>query len=208
MHHAFVGARTQEISMTAEMLASVRDLNHRFLDLAGSRSQQWSASGRGAGAASLAGQVAPLSAAQRAAAAGCPYALFDLRFQDEVYWRMRVLQKPELQVADESRFDDDLVQFARLALFYAWHVAASAEIAAQLLLGMSRGTAAAFRCITVDSLPALAFSEASNVTARWSDCGAYWRALTGAACGADPKALRRVQLYGIQVAAAAAVPGP
>ena len=51
----------------------------------------------------LAAQVAPLSAAQRAAAAGCPYALFDLRFQDDAHWRARLQNADDWRVADESR---------------------------------------------------------------------------------------------------------
>ena len=71
---------------------------------------------------------------------------------------------------------------------------------------MRSDTAHAFRRITVDSLPALAATEAANLTARWSDCGAYWTALVSAAARADPAALRRVQLYGLQLAAAARLP--
>ena len=71
----------------------------------------------------LAAQVAPLSAAQRAAAAGCPYALFDLRFQDDVHWRRRL----RTRATGGSRMNrwsttTRSASFA-LALFYAWHVA-------------------------------------------------------------------------------------
>jgi len=147
--------------------------------------------------------VAPLSVAQRAAAAGCPYALFDLRFQDDCYWRLRLQSAGAWRVADESIVDDDTVSFVRLALFYAWHVACSAGIAAQLLLGMNGTTANAFRRITVNQLPALVVTESANLSARWGDCAAYWSALTAAASRTDAAALRRVQLYGLQLAAAA-----
>ena len=203
MQDAFVGTWTQEWRLSAEMLGSLRDLNHRFLDLTAARTGLWTVSGSAGEVLHLAGQVAPLSAAQRAAAAGCPYALFDLRFQDDCHWRLRLQGASAWRVADEPMADDDTVNFVRLALFYAWHVASTADIAAQLLLGMNGHTATAFRRITVNQLPALAVTESAHLSARWSDCAAYWSALTAAASRANPAALRRVQLSGLQLAAAA-----
>jgi hypothetical protein len=197
MQDAFVGNWAQESHLSAEILGSLRDLNHRFLDLTATRTTDW-----------VAGRVASLSAAQRAAAAGCPYALFDLRFQDDGHWRLRLQNSAAWRVADESVADDETVNFVRLALFYAWHVASSAGLKAQLLLGMNGTTAAAFRGITVNQLPALVATEAAHLSVRWSGCTPYWSALTAAAARADPAALRRVQLYGLQLAAAARLPNP
>ena len=56
--------------------------------------------------------------------------------------------------------------------------------------------------MTAQPIPALAAAEAMNLTARWSDCHSYWAALLGAAARADLTALRRVQLSGLQLAAA------
>jgi hypothetical protein len=206
MQDAYVGSWAQESHLSTERLESLRDLNHRFLDLTAARATEWVPRGEAGFASGLTARLAPLSAAQRAAAAGCPYALFDVRFQDEGYWRLRLQDSASWRVADEDPIDDDTVGFVRLALFYAWHVASSAGLAAQLLLGMNGGTAAEFRRITVNRLPALAVTEAVNLSARWSDCTAYWSALTGAAARTDPKALRRVQLYGLQLAAVARLP--
>jgi hypothetical protein len=186
----------RESHLSAETLGSLRDLNHQFLDLAAERTG-W-----------VAGHVAGLSAAQRAAAAGCPYALFDLRFQDDRHWRVRLQNLRSWYVADESTVDDAKVAFVRLALFYAWHVASSEGIKAQLLLGMNGGTADEFRRITVNHLPALVATESKHLSARWSGCAAYWHALTAAASRTDRQALRRVQLRGLQLAAAARLPGP
>ena len=206
MQDAFVGTWTQEWRLSAEMLGSLRDLNHRFLDLTAARSGLWTGSGPAGQVLHLAGQVAPLSAAQRAAAAGCPYALFDLRFQDDCHWRLRLESAGPWRIADEPMADDDTVNFVRLALFYAWHIASVAGLSAQLLLGMSVDTAKAFRAATVDSLPSLAVTEAVHLTARWSDCAVYWSALVGAASAGNPAVLRRVQLHGLQLAAASRLP--
>jgi hypothetical protein len=198
---AYLGNWTQQSHVSIEHLTSMRGLNSRFLDLAGN----------GLLSPGLSRQVAGLSAAQRAAAADCPYALFDLRFADDVYWRSR-LQAIGLQaigawrIADDLKADAAIVDFARLALFYAWHVASGAGLAAHLLLGMNGNTVEAFRGISVDALPALALAEAANLTARWSGCRSYWSALIGAAARPDPAALRRVQLSGLQLAAAAQLP--
>ena len=197
MHDAFVGNWAQESHLSAEILGSLRDLNHRFLDLTATRGTDW-----------VAGRVAPLSAAQRAAAAGCPYALFDLRFQDDGYWRSRLQDSGAWRVADESVVDAETSDFVRLALFYAWHVASGAGLKAQLLLGMNGTTVAAFRRITVNQLPALVATEAVHLSMRWSGCTAYWSSLITTASRADPAALRRVQLYGLQLAAAAQLSNP
>jgi hypothetical protein len=203
MQHAVVNSWAGESLLRAETLESLRDLNHRFLDLAGAPPAGWSASDNGALPPDLAGRLAQLSTEQRAAAASCPYALFDLRFQDGVYWRLRLQNPDRWRVADGPAADADTGNFVHLALFYAWHVAATATLAPQLLLGMNNETVAAFRHISLSSLPGLVATEAVNLTARWSHCGAYWSALTRAASRADGAELRRVQLYGLQLAAAA-----
>src|SRR5580658_10070660 len=197
MQHAVVSSWAGDSLLGAETLESLRDLNHRFLDLAGARPGGWSASDTGARASHLAERVAQLSQEQRAAAANCPYALFDLRFDDGVYWRLRLQNADGWRVADGPVADADTGNFVRLALFYAWHVAASTNLAPQLILGMNNETVTAFRCITLSRLPGLVASEAVNLTARWSNRGAYWGALTGAALRADGAELRRVQLYGL-----------
>ena len=207
MQDAYRGSWARESRLSVADADSLRYLNCRFLDLAGHGHRgQW----RNVPTAQVAEQVALLSAAQRAAAADCPYALFDLRFQDEAHWRARLSLLDNRRVADEpasvakpvDSVHEDVTSFAQLALFYAWHVAAGRGLAAQLLLGMGTETAAAFGRITVNDLPGLAASEAAHLAPRWGDCSAYWSALTGAATRTDRTALRRVQLYGLQLAAA------
>ena len=195
MQEAYVGW-TQEPHLSMQQLTSMRGLNRRFLELAG-KGASWSGWGT---------QVALLSPPQRAAAADCPYALFDLRFQDDAHWRGRLQSASAWCIADAPRADYELVDFVRLALFYTWHLASSPGFAAHLLFGMQEDTADAFRRVPVDALPALAVSEAVNLAPRWNHCGAYWTALLGAAARSDPAALRRVQLSGLQLAAAAQLP--
>jgi hypothetical protein len=209
MQDALSWARQSHFS--AEMLASLRDLNHRFLDLMAAQ----------AGCArrvdlklpaELTQRLKPLSAAQREAAANCPYALFDLRLDDHAHWLARLGADAHWRVADEPArqkeptVEEDTAGFVRLALFYAWHVASTPNAAAHLLLGMTEPTAAAFRSVTLNRLPALGASEAVNLSARWCASGFYWSALLRAAASTDGAHLRKVQLFGVQLAAAALLP--
>ena len=202
MQDAHVGTWLREAHASAEIQASVRDLNLRFLDLVAGWPPGWSVPGRGLSEA-VSARIAPLSAVQKSAAANCPYALFDLRFHDDGYWRARLRAPAPGGVAEGIAVDGKTLEFARLALFFAWHVASTTKLAAQLLLGMHEVTAAAFREATIDCLPSLAETEAGHLTARWNNCTAYWSALTGAASRENPASLRRIQLYGLQLAAAA-----
>ena len=202
MQDAHVRSWARESLVSAEMLKSVRELNHRFLDLAALQPGDWDSSKHVGLPVEVSGQLAPLSTDQKKAAADCPYALFDLRFHDDGYWQTRLQTNRPWGVADEAAVDETTRNFAWLALFFAWHVASTAPLAAQLLLGMSEITAAAFRRATIDRLPALVATEAVNLTARWNHCPAYWSALMGAASRPNSADLRRIQLYGLQLAAA------
>jgi len=199
MQDAFRWAR--QASFAAHTLAPLRELNHRFLDLAAVHS---GSPGTFKIPQEAAAPIAALSREARAAAADCPYALFDLRFHDDAHWRVRLSES--WRVADEAEPAADVTAFARLALFYAWHLAATPWLGAQLWLGMAESTAAAFRAASLDRLPALAASEAVNLSARWSTSTFYWRALSSAAARGDARRLRRVQLFGLQLGAARLLP--
>ena len=209
MQEAFNGGWVRQASFTVEMLAPLHDLNVRFLDLIASRPADWRVCGAADPLHGSLRRVAPMSAAQRAAAAQCPYSLFDLRFNDEAHWHERLRGAGPWHIADEAAADtavQDTENFVRLALFYAWHVASTSRHAARVLLGMSERTAGEFRATTLACLPALAESEARNLTARFWDCSVYWSALVAAAARTDACRLRKIQLFGLQLAAASLLP--
>jgi hypothetical protein len=199
MQESFGLSSAEGSQLSGASLISLRDLNRRFLELAATGSGEWACRGL----AGIGSRVAPLTPAQRDAAADCPYALFDLRFRDALHWQERLRDSQRWIVADAQSVDAPTVDFVRLALFYAWHVASTASLRAQLLLGMSIDTAATFSTSTLNCLPLLAMTEAAHLTPRWSECAVYWSALVGAASRDNPAALRRVQLHGLQLAAAA-----
>ncbi len=202
MQEAHAMSWMREPQLSPEILESLRELNHRFLDLVAVQARDWSSSGAHSPAA-VSAQVASLSSAQKAAAANCPYALFDLRFDDGDYWEKRLRTADHWSVADAAPLNGKTLDFMRLALFFAWHVASTTKLAAQLVLGMHELTAAALRGATIDRLPSLAVVEATNLTTRWNGCAPYWHALTGAATRQNSANLRRIQLYGLQLTAAA-----
>jgi hypothetical protein len=204
MPESFVGAWQGEVQLSGANLLSLRDLNRRFLELAATAHGAWAC--RGGLSTNILTRLAPLSQAQREAAANCPYALFDLRFRDSTHWRERLYNGRRWHVADEADPDAGTVEFVGLAVFYAWHIASMAGMTPQLLLGMNGETAEAFRGATLEVISSLAVTEAPHLSARWSDCPTYWSALAGAAGGGDPVTLRRVQLHGLQLAAASRLP--
>ncbi|GAC1309259.1 MAG: hypothetical protein NVSMB10_16170 [Steroidobacteraceae bacterium] len=188
--------------ITSKMLESVSGLNQRFLEVLVGRTAEWHSGTAGAGS-TVGTRIAGLSTPQKAAVAQCPYALFDLHFCDAAHWRRRLADGRRWSVAELDPVDASTLEFVRLALFFSWHVATTTPLAARLILGMAELTVGAFRDAALETLPLVAAAEATSLTARWSDCTGYWSALTRAASLPDALALRRVQLYGLQLAAGA-----
>ena len=186
MQDPIVDTWTREAPITGEIGRTLRELNLRFLDLDGIAAP---------------GLVA-LPPARKASIADCPYALFDLRFEEDAYWRTRLDIAMPHWVAERGAADGEVAAFVRLALIYAWHLATSATLQARLLLGMSARTAATFADATVVRLTQIAEAEAPNLAPRWPRCTAFWDGLADAAGTADRVRLRRIQLYGLQLAVA------
>jgi len=172
---------------------SLAELNRRFLDL------DWTRARLGPG-------LAGLSDHARAAAADCPYALFDLRFQDGEHWQSQLQQRGPWGVADLPPVDFEAADFVRQALFFAWHCATSARSSARLVFGMHELTAEAIAATTVSRLAALAPAETRELSVRWGHCERFWSALVTAAQRHDGSSLRRIQLSGIQLGAAVQLP--
>jgi hypothetical protein len=205
MQEASIGPWARESRGGARVRASLVELNLRFLTLAATRAAPHESADSGL-FREFGAVIGALTPAQRTAAARCPYALFDLRFQEEGFWRSRLADSAAWRVADESCADPERSEFVRLALFYGWHLAATAKLSAQLVLGMHERTAGAFGELTVDRLPGLAVTEAVHLALRWAHCTAFWHSLLAAAALDDAPLLHRVQLYGIQLSAASQLP--
>jgi hypothetical protein len=185
--------------------ASLTELNRRFLELVSQRLAAPSLDSFLGLPADLGPRLARLTRQERDAAAAGPFALFDVRFSDEAHWQLR-LQSPIWQVADAPTTDRESAEFVRLAVFYAWHLAATRPLDAQLMLGMAAATAEALRAVTLDRLPGIAAAEQRYLAARWHERSRFWPALAEAAAAPGGPRLRRVQLHGLQLTAAARLP--
>ncbi len=201
---------------------ALRDLNLQFLGLLATPAN-WIGGGCAGLSSDVLERLASLSDSQRSAAARCPYALFDVRLDDDRHWRCALEAVDAWRIADEpclatAREDAASPSAARssasgaadrlmqLLLFYAWTVAGSAHPVERALLGMSNVTASLLRDTPLHRLPAVAAREAPHLAARWNGRRRFWLALIGAAGAADDAALRHVQLLGLQLAAAARLP--
>ena len=177
---------TRETPITGETGRTLRELNLGFLDLDGVADPE----------------ILALPPARKAAIADCPYALFDLHFEDDAYWRTRLDTALPDRVAESGASNPAVVTFVRNALIYAWHLATSANLQARVALGMGPRTAAAFADATFLRLTRIADAEAPDLAPRWPRCTAFWAGLAEAAESADRTRLRRIQLYGLQLAVA------
>ena len=121
MRDAELDTWKRDSQVPAELLVSLRALNCRFLELITALPPGWDPPRQGLDGATFA-QIAQLSSAQRAAVANCPYALFDVHFDDEVRWRAR-LRAPVGFVAEANTVTTETLEFVRLAIFFAWHAA-------------------------------------------------------------------------------------
>ena len=190
MRDLIVEPWTREAPITGEIGRTLRDLNRAFLDLDGIAAP---------------GLVA-LPPARKSAIAECPYALFDLRFHDHEHWRRNLRGAGGCCVAETPAGEQRVVAFVRVVLFYAWHLATTARHEASLLFGIPESTADVFAETSPAQLMSIAAMQTVNLSARWRHCEAYWGSLADAAERADRANLRRVQLSGLQLVAAARLP--
>ena len=125
----------------------------------------------------IAAGIAGLDARGRAAAAGCPYTLFSMGFDDAEFWRNVALAGRTVGVG--SLAED--ATFARTAVFLAWHLAHSGEFAAALVLGMTPAVQAAWRTLPLSAIDRAAMAGCTRLEARWGHHHRFWPRLLGAA---------------------------
>lgn len=143
-------------------------------------------------------RVRGLDAAAALAVAACPYALFDIRFGDTAFWRDFALRR-DPAAASASR---TLADFARTAVFLAWHLAQSDDVAAALVLGMASDVQRLWRGFPVSALERAAAAGAPRLTVRWGRHPTFWpKLLDSSAPGARERA-EAVRLLGLQLLAA------
>ncbi len=179
-------------------LASVHEANFAFLALlAESAASRERLDALGIDAPS-ARRVQGLEHGARRFLAACPYALFDLHFNDAAFWRAFALGRdPAVPAAAHAH-----AAFARTAVFLAWHLAQSNELAASLVLGMTAEVQRLWRGMPVSMLERAAHGAAPRLMARWGRHSTFWPKLLDSAAPSARERFEAVRLLGLQLIAA------
>ncbi len=184
--------------LDANALDSIREANTGFLALIAERHAARPGVGVFGLTAAAAADIASLDAVGRRAAAGCPYTLFNLRFDDGAFWSA-VARDPG--VAGSGSLSDEAT-FARTAVFLAWHLARSSDLTAALVLGMTSQAHRAWRTLPLSALDRAATAALPHLAARWGDHPLFWPKLLDAAAPADRRRAATVRMLGLQLLAA------
>lgn len=198
VHDAPEGAYAARAVIDASSLSSIQEANLAFLALLGGRGRPAGSSPALGLGAEILDELGRLDARARSALADCPYTLFDLRFADGAFWKTAACPAAPVPAAESPL----LTGFTRTAVFLAWHLAQSNELAASLVLGMSGQVQRLWRGMPVSALEAVALAAAPHLTARWGRHPTFWAKLMDTA---GPGALDRgeaVRLLGLQLIAA------
>jgi len=130
--------------------------------------------------------------------AECPVTLYNLRFEDAAFWAgggtglVADVTESYGKVGERS--------FVGTALFFAWHVAQSSELAARLLLAMPSATHVAFRDLPLAQLHRYAAVCPWLLQPRWANHACFWPDLLRTAAQGDQAALDAALLLGVQLA--------
>jgi hypothetical protein len=214
-------------ALDAALLDEICAINAAGVDLLVQQATEAVAPRAGAGPAKPAVVLPPgpsaqawleLDAPQRRRLAAQPMLLFGIGFEDGARWQALsdgVLAADAPRRIAESWPRPAPVQYARLLVHYAWHLARTAPLTAGLVAGMAGASAAALRACHVEHLDVLADRSAQWLRPRWLDAPCLWNDLLRVARAeanaglARSVALRAVQRAGAALAAAAAsAPAP
>jgi hypothetical protein len=149
-------------------------------------------------AAETANGILRLDAKSRAAAASCPYTLFNMAFEDCAFWSRVALDARGTGVGSLA----DEATFARTAVYLAWHLAQSGDLAAALVLGMTPEVLQAWRALPLSAIDRAAMAGCMKLQARWGRNHHFWSRLLEAAVNGGRPQLEAVRLLGLQLLAA------
>ena len=141
----------------------------------------------------------------RRRAASCPYLLFDAGFTDSARWR---------SVDGQHISETTTVSYAtfftvprasavvRQVFIYAWYLAQSQTVSAQLRLGMPSHCTHLISAHTLTQIHELAERHPEWMRPRWPNRVRVWRDFLLAAASGDVVALENSRMHGIQLIAA------
>ena len=138
--------------------------------------------------------------AQQRLCESLPYALFELRFDDGVFWEVQIAAAGAVQDAQPaSAVDERIVAFARTVIMLAWHLAQTCASGARLMFGMAPATIMAFATLPVASFDGLARRVAPALAARFGSRARFWLQFEGCAANPDEKSVNVLQQLGLQI---------
>jgi hypothetical protein len=145
-----------------------------------------------------------LDADARRRAASCPYLLIDAGFSDPTRWRWfegtRVSDAPPKPY--RSFFTVPRAPaVAQQVFMYAWHLAQSNDVVAQILLGIPMQCTHLIGARTLPQIHALAERHPDWIRPRWPNQVKVWRALLLAAASGEALAMEKARMYGLQLIA-------
>jgi hypothetical protein len=138
-------------------------------------------------------------------AASCPYLLFDAGFTDPARWRaVDGLNVGEATTMPYATFFTvpRASAVVRQVFIYAWHLARSKNVSAQLLLGIPAHCTHLISAHTLTQIHELAERHPEWMRPRWQNRIRIWREFLLAAASGDIIALENSRMHGIQLIAA------
>jgi hypothetical protein len=189
--------------LTPDVLEPLYDINWDFLTMLTRVPRQWQAGRIGTRLPDPAYlELVSLDPCQRRDAARVPFTLYSGRFLDDRYWQ-QLASTPTLPV---NGYDEDeprrcLREFARVALFFAWHLARSNQAAARLVMGMPGETVAVFRGLSLTKVRQFAIDRAEILTPRWAERTVLWKKILAGPSGLGTGPSLDVGMIGIQMLA-------
>jgi hypothetical protein len=191
-------------ALRSEALDSIAELNGQCLELLAE--QALSQPGQSNVLLRQIGDIwRSLDVEARRRAAACPYLLVDAGFADPGRWRWLEGQYiTEAAPASQTSFFTvpRALGVARQVFLYAWHLARSKNISAQLLLGMPTQCTHLISACTLPQIHELAELHPEWMRPRWPTRVKVWRDLLLAAASGEIVALENARMHGLQLLAA------
>ncbi|HEY0684252.1 MAG TPA: hypothetical protein VGD45_18100 [Steroidobacter sp.] len=151
--------------------------------------------------------LAALSPRALRSVAAVPYTLYSLGFEDEKFWSAvsanATAATPDSFMHRYARVGDESAHyvFCELALFHAWHVAATNTMAARVVYAMPYATALRLARTPLWQIRCIAASYGVLMMPRWPTNAAFWPDLIRFAGMNDARRLQITRLQGMQLIA-------
>ena len=146
-----------------------------------------------------------LDAGARRRAASCPYLLVDTGFSDPTRWcwfgDRQVSDLPPKSYKPSFFTVPRASALTQQVFMYAWHLAQSHDVTAQILLGIPTHCTHLISGCTLPRIHELAEQHPDWIRPRWLNHVKVWRSLLLAAASGEVVALENARMHGLQIIA-------